>query len=175
MPHCQSPDLSEGWPFSTASPFSISGPPTLKPPGSSLALPPPLFLMSSPSLHSKTHPVSPSWIQGPDRPRLQSPSPGFPVPPTILQVPHLRLRQAERCCFHCCTNAPSWPMSSLYSAFLGPGATLTLGEAGLGWADWPGHSHPPLCCQVVAVATNKKHCFPEFLAIDSFVLPPSRV
>ena len=51
-----------------------------------------------------------------------------------------------------------------------PTSDLLEGWAGLASLDVPHTPQPqPLCCQVVATATNKRQCFPEGLVVDSFV------
>ena len=51
-----------------------------------------------------------------------------------------------------------------------PTSDLLEGWAGLTSLDGPHTPQPqPLCCQVVATATNKRQCFPEGLVVDSFV------
>lgn len=150
MPHHQSPDLSEDWPRSPLQIHSPSAdPPTMRPPCPTIHPPslPPCFLMSP--FRTRPHPcIPPALIQGPNMlqgcrvPALGSSPPRScrDHPPQSRYPPTSpRGGQAERCCFHCCTDALGWPLSSLVLCLLrARGCPTLLGDwAGLTSLDVP--------------------------------------
>lgn len=141
----------------------ISGPPTLRP--HPLHPPHSYFLTSSPSLHTKPHPSlppSPTWPRGCRVPALGS------SPPNPAGTTHHRPGNPA-------WGAPGWallhrrpqpaleqPRPLLAKGQEMPTSDLLEGWAGLTSLDIPHTPQPqPLCCQVVATATNKRQCFPE--------------
>lgn len=116
--------------------------PTIHPPSL-----PPCFLMSP--FHTRLHPcIPPALIQGPNMlqgcrvPALGSSPPRScrDHPPQSRYPPTSpRGGQAERCCFHCCTDALGWPLSSLVLCLLrARGCPTLLGDwAGLTSLDVP--------------------------------------